>query len=109
MPFDVQRCTCGAIMVNEDISLKDGEKPYVALARAVVCPMCKRLVSMKTVGNGIAGITIGHIERIYKACPCSFYTVEELRAGLIDGYRPIKSRAYNPDAYIERDTQEVPL
>ena len=115
--FEYSRCQCGEILITDTINLKDGDKPFVEIAKATICGYA-RIHGIKPFG--VAGITLSMIQRVYEASRFNSFTLEELQSGIIvhgirtetrptARIRPMAGVIDNPDRNYETERKEFPL
>lgn len=95
--MELSRCRCGRIIVVEVINLKDGDNPFIPIAKITRCSnrYCKNVVNIELIPNE-KGVDLYGIQGAWDKNPNSFYTMEEIKTSR----KPIVK--YNPDQFHEQ-------
>jgi len=93
-------CSCGSLVVVDTIYCQ-GAKGLVEIAKADMCPRCRKVYAVRMVPNHPPQVNIGMVERAYKAVKCNHLTWEELKG------TDAPWREYNPNQHIEPEEKEI--
>lgn len=108
MAFNYMRCECGAVVVEERINLDPGEgKPFVLLARASICPLCRKVFAVKGAsGPHVGGYPLSAVDRAYRRVFSGLLRPEDL-GGAVSGNMDHDSGGYNPDEFLEEKRRQA--
>lgn len=109
----MMRCKCGNPVSVVKVYLKPISGPFEAIAEVSRCCVCDKVYAFRGINNR-HGISMLQVETCYKQLPTTFFSMDELKSGKVNGINKDNMKkfemgnSYDPNAYLgEKETQEV--